>query len=128
MADRPHNARKAQRQQETEYRAGDSHDDFVESGNSWQFRTVQIRFAFNNVHRRKLRQRDESSERQRAERILNAVDCLLPERLAEPDAEFLNVKSSPARRQKMSQLMHHNEQIKQDQDLEQDEDDARDVQ
>ena len=89
---------------------------------------VDIGFALDDVHRRKLRQRDEAAERQRAERILDAVDCFFPKRFAEPDAEFLDVKPAPARRQKMPELMHHDQQIEKDEDLEQDKNDASDVQ
>jgi hypothetical protein len=59
---------------------------------------------------------------------LDAVNCLLPKRFAEPDAKFLDVKTSPPRREKMSKLVYYDQQIKQNQDLEQDEDDASDMQ
>ena len=90
-------------------------------------RAIDVGLAFDDVHRRELRQRDESAERNRAERILHAVDRFLPERFAEPDAELLDVQSAPARRQKMAQLMHDDEQIKEDDDLKEDEEDAKDV-
>jgi hypothetical protein len=59
---------------------------------------------------------------------LDAVNCLLPKRFAKPDAEFLDVKPPPPRREKMPKLVHYDEQVKQDEDLEQDEDDASDMQ
>jgi len=58
---------------------------------------------------------------------LDAVDLFFPERFAEPDAEFFYVKPSPARRQKMPQFMHHDQQVKKNENLEQDEDDADNV-
>jgi len=58
---------------------------------------------------------------------MNAIDCLFPNRLPKPDAEFLDVEATPARGEKMPKLVHHNQQVEQDQDLEEDEDDARDV-
>ena len=58
---------------------------------------------------------------------MNAIDCLLPERFAEPDAELLDVKPAPARGQEMAQLVDHDEQVKEDNDLEEDKDDAKDV-
>jgi hypothetical protein len=58
---------------------------------------------------------------------LDAIDCLFPKRFAEPDSEFLDVKSSPARSQKMTKFMHDDQQIEKDEDLEQDENDARDM-
>src|ERR1041385_7170758 len=127
MTDRPDNGGETKRQQQTEKRARDGYDDLVERGNFRQSRSVQIRFSFDDIHRRKLRQRHEASERQRSERILNAVDLFFPERFSEPNAEFFHVKSSPARRQKMPQFMHHDEQIKKNKNLEQNEDDAADV-
>src|SRR5438034_11591260 len=128
MADRPHNGGKTKRQQQAEQRARDGYYDFIERRNFRQLRPVQIGLSFDDVHWRKLRQRHETSERQRPERVLDAVDLFFPERFAEPDAEFFYVKSSPARRQEMPQFMHHNQQVKKNENLEQDEDDADDVQ
>ena len=54
----------------------------------------------------------------------NAVDLLLPDRLAKPDAELLDYQSAPARREKVAQLVDDDEQVKEDDDLEKDEDDA----
>jgi hypothetical protein len=59
---------------------------------------------------------------------LDAINCLLPQRFAKPDAEFLDVETPPSRREKMPQFMHHDEQVKQDKDLKQDENDASDMQ
>ena len=44
-------------------------------------------------------------------------DRLLPKRLAEPDAEFFDVESAPARRQEMAKLVDNDQQIKEDDDL-----------
>jgi hypothetical protein len=59
---------------------------------------------------------------------LDAINCLLPNRFAKPDAEFLDVETPPPRREKMPELVHHDQQVKQDEDLEQDEDDASEMQ
>ena len=75
-----------------------------------------------------MRQRNKTSEWQRPQRILDAVNRLLPKRFAKPDAEFLDVETPPSRREKMPELMHHDEQVKKDENLEQDEDDASDMQ
>ena len=53
---------KNKRQQQAEQRTGDRYDDFVERGNLRQLRPVHIGFALDNVHRRKLRQRNKASE------------------------------------------------------------------
>ena len=111
-----------EREKNTEKRAGNRDDDFIERGNGRELRAIDIGFAFDDVHRRKLRKRDKTAERQRAERILHAVDRFLPERFAEPDAEFLDVESAPARGEKMTELMDDDEQIKKNEDLEEDED------
>ena len=112
---------KNKRQEQTEKRTRDRDDDLVERGNWRELRAIDVGLAFDDVHRRELRQRDETAERNRAERILHAVDRFLPKRFAEPDAEFLDVEPAPARRQKMAQLMDDDEQIKKDDDLEEDE-------
>src|SRR6266566_4298206 len=108
MADCPDNDSETQRQKQAEKRAGTGYDDFVERRNFRQSSPVYIRLALNYIHWRKLRQRDETSERQRPERVLDAVDCLFPERFAEPDAEFFYIKPSPARSQKMPKFVDHN--------------------
>src|SRR5262247_3499207 len=114
MADSPYDCRKEKRQEQAEQRPGDGYDDFVERRDFWQPSAVHIRFSLDDVHWRKLRQRHVTSKRKRAERVLNAVDCLLPDRFAEPDTEFFDVQASPARRQKMPQLMDHDQQIEKD--------------
>src|SRR5437773_1549448 len=108
MADCPDNDSETQRQKQAEKRAGNGYDDFVERRNSRQSGPVYIRLALNYIHWRKLRQCDEASERQRSERVLDAVDCLFPERFAEPDAEFFYIKASPARSQKMPKFVDYN--------------------
>jgi hypothetical protein len=59
---------------------------------------------------------------------LDAVNRLLPKRFAKPNAESFDVETPPPRREKMPELVHHDQQVKQDKDLEQDEDDASDMQ
>src|SRR6266513_327226 len=127
MADSPNDGCEEKRQQQTEQRPGNCYDDFVERGNFRQPCPVHIRFSLDHVHWCKLRQRNEAAERQRAERVLDTVDCFLPDRFAEPNTESLDVKSSPARREKVPQFMYHDQQIEQDEDVQQDENDASDV-
>jgi hypothetical protein len=55
---------------------------------------------------------------------LDAIDRFFPEWFAEPDPEFFDVKSTPACREKMPELMHDDEQIEKNKDLEDNEDDA----
>src|SRR5215211_3331449 len=128
MTHSPDDSGKKQRQQQAEHRTSDSYNDFVERGNLRQLRPIHIGFALDDVHRRKLRQRNKTSEWERPERVLDAINCLLPNRFAEPDAEFLDIQTPPPCREKMPELVHHDQQIKQDEDLEQDEDDASDMQ
>src|SRR6476646_7674797 len=118
MTNSPDDSGKEQRQQQAEHRTSDRYNDFVERGNSRQLRPVQVGFALDNVHRRKLRQCNKTSEWQRPEGVLDAVNRLFPKRLAKPDAEFLDVETPPPRREKMPKLVHHDEQVKQDEDLE----------
>src|SRR5262245_66334930 len=98
MADGPYDPGKKQGEQQAEHRTGDGYNDFVERGNLRQLRPVHVGFALDDVHRRKLRQRNKTSKWQRTQRILNAVDRLLPNRFAKPDAKFLDVETSPPRR------------------------------
>ncbi len=58
----------------------------------------------------------------------DAVDRLLPKRFAEPDAEFFDHQPAPARGEEMAQFMDHDEEVKEDDDLEKDKNDAKDVQ
>ena len=60
-------------------------------------------------------------------RILDTVDRFLPNRFAEPDTELLDKQPTPACGQKMAQLVHDDEQIEEDKDLEEDENDANNV-
>src|SRR4030095_2196002 len=128
MTNSPDDSGKKQSQQKAEHRTGNGYNDFVERGNLRQLRAVHVGLALDDVHRSKLRQRNKSSERQRPERVLDAINCLLPNRFTKPDAEFLDVETSPPRREEMPELVHHDEQVKNDEDLEQDEDDASDMQ
>jgi hypothetical protein len=59
---------------------------------------------------------------------LDAVDFCFPKRFAEPDAEFLDHQPTPARGEKMSKLMHDDEQVKKNDNLEEDDEDAKNVQ
>jgi hypothetical protein len=54
---------------------------------------------------------------------LHAIDRFFPQRFAKPDAKFLDIKATPARREKMPELMHDDEQIEKDQNFEEDEND-----
>src|SRR5438477_12292861 len=97
MADSPNDGRKEKRQQQTEQRPGNRYDDVVERGNFRQPCAVYIRFSLDDVHWCKWRQPKEAPERQRAERAMDTVECWLPDRLAEPNNESWDRKSSPAR-------------------------------
>ena len=122
---RPDDDRKNDSKQKTEERTGEGDDDFVERRNLRQLRAIDVRFALDHVHGRELRQRHEPAERQRTKRILHAVDRFFPNRFAEPDAKFFDIKATPARGQKMAKLVDNDEQIEKNQDLEDDEDDAK---
>ncbi len=118
---------KNEREEQTEERSGDGDDDFVERSDLRQTLAIDIHFAFDDVHRRELRQGDETAKRDRAERVLHAVDRLLPERFPKPDAKLFDHQTAPAGGEEVPQLMHDDEQIKKDNDLEEDEKDAEDM-
>ncbi len=121
MADRPDDAGKSEREEQTKKRPGKGDDDFVERGNARERGAIDIHFALDDVHRRELRQGDKAAERNRAERVGDSVDFLFPDRLAEPDTELLDHQPAPFRREEMPELMHDDEQVKEDDDLEEDE-------
>jgi hypothetical protein len=58
---------------------------------------------------------------------LHAVNRFSPNWFPEPDAELFDVKPAPSRGQKMPQLVHDDEEIEKQEDLEHDEGNARDV-
>jgi hypothetical protein len=124
VTDHPDDAREKEREQKTEERPRDRNDDFVQRGNGRELRAIGLDLALDDVHGRELRHRHKPAERQRAERVLHAVDGLLPDRLPEPDAELLHDKPAPPRCEEMSQLMHDDEQVKEDEDLEDNKGDA----
>ena len=70
---------------------------------------------------------DEATKRKRAEGVLHAADRLFPNRFAKPDAELLDVKTTPACRQKMAELVHDNQQVKENENFEKNEDKTDDV-
>src|SRR4051812_33960298 len=127
MPDGPDHAGKKESEQDAEERPRDRHDDFIERGNLRQRSAILVGLALDHVHRSELRQFHEPAERKGAQRVLDAVDRLLPERFSEPDAESFDVQSAPARRQEMAQLVDDDEEIKKENDLEKDENDAQDM-
>ena len=62
MTNSPDDSGKKQCQQQAEHRTSDGYNDLVERGNLRQLRPVQVGFALDDVHRRKLRQRNKTSE------------------------------------------------------------------
>src|SRR3954451_20534656 len=112
MTNRPDDSGKKQGQQQAEHRTGDRYNNFVERRNPRQFRPVEVGFALDDVHWRKLRQCNKTSEWERSERVLDAVNCLLPKRFAKPHTEFLDVETPPPCREKMTKLMYYDQQVK----------------
>ncbi len=62
MTDDPDNAGECKREKQAEKRTGKSDDDFVERRYPRERGAIDIGFALDDVHRRELRQRDESTE------------------------------------------------------------------
>ena len=46
------------------------------------------------------------------QRVSDALNCLLPNRFAKPDAEFLDVENSRRRGEEMTELVHDDQQVK----------------
>ena len=67
--------------------------------------------AFDGFHRGHLRQGDVAAGGDAAEGVFDAVDLGLPDRLAEPDGEAVNLQAAPARGQEVAELMHEDEQV-----------------
>src|SRR5438270_3651904 len=125
--DNPNEDGKNHREQKTEERPGKGDDDFVERRNLRQLRAIDVGLAFDDVHRCQLWQCDEAAERERTEGVLHTVNRLFPERFAEPDTKFLDVKAAPACRQEVTDFVYDNEQIKKCESLQADKDDTPDV-
>src|SRR5947209_8077282 len=118
----PNDASEHHRQTKTQERASKGDNDFVPRGNGRQLFLRFVALAFDDLHRRHLRERDVASGGNAPQNIFDAVKLLFPDWLAEPDGEPLHFQSPPARGQEMAQLMHKNQQIKQRQHFEDDKD------
>ena len=66
MTNSPNEGGKDEREEQAEKRTSDRHDDLVEHGNARQLGAVGIGFAFDDIHRRELRERDEAAKGKRA--------------------------------------------------------------
>src|SRR5690606_22827598 len=88
---------------------------------------IDLRFSLHGLHGRQLWQRHKSAGRDAPKAVPDAVDPLLPERSPKPDREPFHHKPPPARRKEMPQLVDHNHQIKEKEDLEEDDDDSENL-
>ena len=113
LANFPDDGGKDDRQQKTEQRPGEGHDDFVERRDVRKLLGFFVGLALNGFHRRHLRQRDVAAERNRAEGVFHAVEFFLPDGFAEPDGEALHFQAAPARREEMSEFMHPDNEVEQ---------------
>ena len=64
MSHRPDDAGEEQGQEQAEERARDGDDDLVQRGNLRELRAIDVGLAFDHIHRRELRQRDEPAKRE----------------------------------------------------------------
>ena len=78
----------------------------------------RLALALDGFHRRHLRQRDVAAGGDRAEHVLDAVDFFRPERLAEPDGEFVDLQPAPFRGEEMAELMDDDQDVKEEDDFE----------
>ena len=72
--------------------------------------------ALEAAHRCHLRQRHKAAKGNRAEAVFDAVDGLLPERLAEPDVEFVDLQPAPPRGEEVAPLMNDDHEIEDEDD------------
>ena len=113
LAHLPDNDGKHHRQQKTEERSGERHDDFVERRDIRQRFRFFIRLAFDGFHRGHLRQRDVAAGGNPAEGVFDVADFLLPDGLAEPDGEAVHLQTAPLGGEEMAQLVNTDEQVEQ---------------
>ena len=111
LADLPDDDRKHHREQKTEQRTGEGHDDFVERRDVGQLVGGRLGLALDAFHRGHLRQRNVAAERDGVEDVFDVADFLFPQRGAKPDGEALHFQPAPARGEKMAQLVNANEQV-----------------
>ena len=130
LAHPPDQKGKGHRQQKAKERTGEGDDDFIQRRNRRErlvFPAFAVGLAFDRFHGRHLRQRHETAEGDGAQTVLHAVDGLLPDGFAKPDLKFINLQSPPPRRQEMAPFVHHNHEIKQHDDKEQNADPGKGV-
>jgi len=71
-----------------------------------------------------LGQKNESTSGDPTETEFDSVDDLFPNRSPEPNAKFVDVKTTPPGCQKVAQLVDDNKEVKDENDLENDEGDT----
>ncbi|MEI9895085.1 MAG: hypothetical protein WDN28_14650 [Chthoniobacter sp.] len=119
--DAPHDQRKGKGQQDAEKRAGGGDDNLVDRFEPGEFLAREFALALEiGIHQ--LRQFDEAAEGDAAEAVGDAIDLLLPQRFAEPDAKALHDRAAPAGGEEMAPFMHDDEEVEDHQHFQNDAD------
>ena len=111
FSDDPHDAGHGKSKAEAEKRASCSNDDFIERFDRWKLFAAIFGFPLQSLHGRELGDGNESARWNRAKSIFHTADGFAPDRLSEPDGKLLNDQTAPARCQKVTQFVDHNEQV-----------------
>ncbi len=118
FADAPDDAGEKQREAKAEKRPGKRDDDLLPGRGGRQFLFGRLRLAFDGVRVGHLRQRDITACRYGAEDVVDAVDLPGPERLAEPDGEFIDLQAAPFGGEEMAQFVDDDEDVEERDDFE----------
>ena len=122
LAGGPDDARHHKGEEKGKERAGKGDDDLVQRGDGRQGRFAFLGVAFDRLHGGELREFDKAAGGNAAEGIPDAAKLFAPDRLAKPDAEFIHDQPAPARGEKVAQFVDHNQEVKNEKDLQDDED------
>ena len=95
---------------------------FCHGGRGREFLAGRVGLALDGLHGRHLRQRDVTAGGNGAEDVIDAVDFLRPERLAEPDGKLIDPEPAPFRGEEMAQLVDDDQDVKKEDDLEEGDD------
>ncbi len=112
-SDAPNDKGKKESETDAKKRSRKCDDDFIRGGNWRKLTTIQLGIPFHRLHRRHLRKGNKATGRNRSQTVFHAIDRLFPDRIPKPDSKFFHDKPAPTRRQIVTDLVHDDHQVKQ---------------
>ncbi len=122
LADGPDDAGEEEGEGEAEERPGEGDDDFLPGRGGREFLARGLAFALDGFHGRHLRQGDVAAGGDGAEDVFDAVDFAGPERMAEPDGEFVDLEPAPFGGEEVAELMDDDEDVEEGDDFQEGDD------